>query len=317
MLQIGDRGMPIADRCDILGILFSKKGFPMRLCRFGDGKLGLVQGGMVRDVSAALAVLPAVRYPFPAHDLFIENIDKVMEAVNKLAAEAPSVPLDAVQLHSPVANPSKIIGAPVNYQKHLDEVRSDAELHYDNQAHTAVIHKTGLFLKACSSLAGPSEGIALRKLDRRNDHEVELAVIIGKRANNVSSADALKYVAGYSIGLDVTIRGPEERSLRKSPDSYAVLGPWLVSADEIPDPGNLNLKISVNGEQRQNSNTKYMILGVPQLIEFASAFYTLNPGDVIMTGTPEGVSPIQPGDHILATIDGIGSMRVDVRAANE
>jgi 2-keto-4-pentenoate hydratase/2-oxohepta-3-ene-1,7-dioic acid hydratase in catechol pathway len=91
----------------------------------------------------------------------------------------------------------------------------------------------------------------------------------------------------------------------------------LVSADEIPDPGNLNLKISVNGEQRQNSNTKYMILGVPQLIEFASAFYTLNPGDVIMTGTPEGVSPIQPGDHILATIDGIGSMRVDVRAANE
>src|SRR5215471_6264351 len=87
------------------GILFSKKGFPMRLCRFGDGKLGLVKGGIVRDVSAALAVLPAFRYPFPAHDVFIENIEKVMEAVNKLAAEAPSVPLDAVQLHSPVANP--------------------------------------------------------------------------------------------------------------------------------------------------------------------------------------------------------------------
>ena len=143
----------------------------MRLCRFGDRKLGLVEGGIVRDVSGALAVLPAVRYPFPGHDLFIESIDNVMEAVNKLASEAPSVPLDAVRLHSPVANPSKIIGAPVNYQKHLDEVRSDAELHYDNQAHTAVIHKTGLFLKACSSLAGPSEGIALRKLDRRNDHD--------------------------------------------------------------------------------------------------------------------------------------------------
>src|SRR5262249_2187187 len=149
-------------------------------------------------------------------------------------------------------------------------------------------------LKACSALAGPSEGIVLRKLDRRNDHEVELSVIIGKRANNVSSAEALRYVAGYAIGLDLTIRGPEDRSMRKSADSYAVLGPWLVTADEIPDPGDLNLKISVNGEERQNSSTKYMILGVPELIEFASSFYTLNPGDVIMTGTPEGVSPIQP-----------------------
>jgi 2-keto-4-pentenoate hydratase/2-oxohepta-3-ene-1,7-dioic acid hydratase in catechol pathway len=89
----------------------------------------------------------------------------------------------------------------------------------------------------------------------------------------------------------------------------------LVTTDEIPDPGNLNLKISVNGEERQNSNTRYMILGVPQLIEFASAFYTLNPGDVIVTGTPEGVSPIEPGDTIVATIEKIGSMEVKVRAA--
>ena len=220
-----------------------------------------------------------------------------------------------LRLLSPVANPSKIVGAPVNYQKHLDEVRSDAQLHHDNQAHTAVIQKIGLFLKASSALAGPADGIALRKLDRRNDHEVELAVVIGKRANNVSRSEALKYVAGYAIGLDVTIRGPEERSLRKSADTYAVLGPWLVTADEIPNPGDLNLKISVNGEQRQNSNTRYMILGVPELIEFASAFYTLLPGDVIMTGTPEGVSPIQPDDNIVATIEKIGSMEVKVRAA--
>src|SRR5262249_25443288 len=144
----------------------------------------------------------------------------------------------------------------------------------------------------------------------------ELAVVIGKRANNVSRADALKYVAGYTIGLDLTIRGPEERSLRKSPDSYAVLGPWLVTADEIPNPGNLNLRISVNGEERQNSNTKYLILGVPELIEYASSFYTLNPGDVIITGTPEGVSPIQPGDVITACIEKIGTMEVKVRLAS-
>jgi 2-keto-4-pentenoate hydratase/2-oxohepta-3-ene-1,7-dioic acid hydratase in catechol pathway len=287
----------------------------MRFCRFGDARLGLVNDSDVRDVTAALDVLPPYKYPFPQYDLFIANLDKITDRVRTLTRNSPSVPLKDVRLLSPVANPSKIIGAPVNYQTHLDEVRGDAHLHHDNQAHMAVIQKTGLFLKACSALVGPSEGIALRKLDRRNDHEVELAVVIGKRANNVSSADALSYVAGYAIGLDLTIRGPEERSLRKSADSYAVLGPWLVTADEIPNPGNLNLKISVNGEERQNSNTKYMVLGVPELIEFASAFYTLNPGDVIMTGTPEGVSPIQPGDHIQATIENIGTMEVSVRAA--
>jgi len=287
----------------------------MRFCRFGVGRLGLVENSAVRDVTTALDLLPSYRYPFPPYDLFVANLDKIMNRARTIAPSSPSMPLTSLQLLSPVANPSKIIGAPVNYQKHLDEVRSDAQLHHDNQAHTAVIHKTGLFLKASSALVGPSEGIALRKLDRRNDHEVELAVIIGTRANNVSRDDALKYVAGYAIGLDLTIRGPEERSLRKSADSYAVLGPWLVTADEIPDPGNLNLKISVNGEERQNSNTKFMILDVPELIEFASAFYTLNPGDVIMTGTPEGVSPIQPGDSILATIEQIGTMEVKVRAA--
>src|SRR5438552_9891412 len=287
----------------------------MRFCRFGDGRLGLVEESHVRDVTAALDALPVYRYPFPQHDLFIANLDKIMDRVRTIAGGSPSVPLKDVQLLSPVANPSKIIGAPVNYQKHLDEVRSDAQLHHDNQAHLAVIQKTGLFLKACSALVGPSEGIALRKLDRRNDHEVELAVVIGKSISNASSADALAAVAGYAIGLDITIRGPEERSLRKSPDSYAVLGPWLVTADEIPDPGALDLRIAVNGEERQHSNTRYLILGVAELIEYASSFYTLHPGDVIITGTPEGVSPIQPGDVVSASIERIGTMDVTVRAA--
>src|SRR5262249_36167673 len=119
----------------------------------------------------------------------------------------------------------------------------------------------------------------------------------------------------HRLALDLTIRGPEERSLRKSADTYAVLGPWLVTADEISNPGNLNLKISVNGEERQNSNTRYMILGVPELIEFAAAFYTLHPGDVIMTGTAEGVSKIQPGENIRGTIKKIGKMEVKVPPA--
>ncbi len=287
----------------------------MRFCRFGDGRLGLVEDSLIRDVTAALDVLPAYRYPLPPYDVFIANLDRVAERARAIANSSPQLPVSGLNFLSPVANPSKVIGAPVNYQKHLEEVRNDARLHHGNQAHSAPIHQMGLFLKASSSLVGPGEGIALRKLGRRNDHEVELAVVIGKRANNVPAGEAMKYVAGYAIGLDITVRGPEERSLRKSPDGYAVLGPWLVTTDEILNPGELNLKIAVNGEERQNSNTKYMILGVPQLIEFASAFYTLNPGDVILTGTPEGVSPIQPGDTVVATIEKIGTMEVKVRAA--
>src|SRR5216117_3302471 len=125
----------------------------MRLCRFGDGRLGLVEGSNVIDVTAALDVLPAYKYPFPAHDMFIANLDRVAERAHGLAKTSAAVPLNRLSLLSPVANPSKIMGAPVNYQKHLDEVRTDAQLHHDNQAHMAVIHKTGLFLKATTALA--------------------------------------------------------------------------------------------------------------------------------------------------------------------
>ena len=287
----------------------------MRFCRFGEDRLGLVEGSQVRDVTAALDVLPEYRYPLPRVDQFIANLDKISERVKSIAADSPLLDLEGLKLLSPVANPSKIVGAPVNYQKHIDEAKADAGINFGNPAHLAPIQKIGVFLKACSSLVGPGEGIALRKLDRRNDHEVELAVVMGKAANNVSAADALDYVAGYAIGLDLTIRGPEERCLRKSPDSYAVLGPWMVTVDEIDDPNNLNLKITVNGEVRQDSNTNLMIMSVRQLIEYASSFYTLQPGDIIITGTPEGVSPIVPGDTIVATIEKIGSMEVAVRAA--
>jgi len=286
----------------------------MRICRFGEGQLGLVEGNTVRDVTAALDVLPSYRYPFPARDVLYANWGKFLHRVKELAPSASSIALGGLKLLSPVANPTKIIAAPVNYQKHLTEVKGDAAIHQGNVAHTLTIQKAGLFLKANSSLVGPGEGIALRHLDRRNDHEVELALVIGKQASQVSKENALDYVAGYAIGLDITIRGTEDRSFRKSPDTYTVLGPWLVTPDEIGDPGQLDLRIFVNGEQRQDSNTKYMILSVPELIELASSFYTLYPGDIISTGTPEGVSPIVPGDRISATVEKIGTMEVEVRA---
>jgi 2-keto-4-pentenoate hydratase/2-oxohepta-3-ene-1,7-dioic acid hydratase in catechol pathway len=289
----------------------------MRLARFDDNRLGLVEGRpgdqYVRDVTAALDVLPAVRYPVPAGDLLIANLDAVIAAARPIAPDSPIIKLKDVVLRSPVANPGKVVAAPVNYEKHLDEVRGDEGLHHDNTITT--IHRAGLFLKAASSVVGAGDGIALDMLDRRSDHEVELAVVIGRRARRVQRKDALEYVAGYCIGFDITIRGSEERSLRKSVDTYTVLGPYLVTADEVGSPDDLDLSLSVGGELRQQSNTRYLIKKVAELIEYATAFYTLFPGDILMTGTPEGVAPIYPGDTIEATISRIGSMRVGVRAA--
>ena len=287
----------------------------MRLCRFGNGRLGVVAQDVVHDVTEALDVLPRVRYPLPPGDLLISNLPAVRARIESLIASAPAFPAGSLRLLSPVANPGKLVAAPVNYQRHLDEVRADGNLHHNTAGHTITIQSAGLFLKATSSLVGPGEGIAVRMPERRTDHEIELAVVIGKVTQNVSRAEALSCVAGYAIGLDITIRGTEDRSFRKSPDSYSVLGPWLVTADEIPNPGDLDLQITVNGKQRQKSNTRYLILSVPELIELASSFYTLHPGDVIYTGTPEGVSPIESGDEIVATIARIGTMRVQVRAA--
>ena len=285
----------------------------MILCQFDDNRLGVVKDGMVRDVTSVLDALPSQRYPYPMGDVFIASLPGLRENLASAAALAQPTPVSKVRLLSPVANPSKIVGAPVNYKKHLDEVVANPELHYQSKIHTQEIHKTGLFLKASTSMIGASQDVVIRHMDRRTDHEVELGVIIGKRAKSVSSKDALNFVAGYCIGLDITVRGTEERSLRKSLDTYTVLGPWLVTADELPDPSSVDLSITVNGELRQKGNTRDLILGVPELIEFATSFYTLLPGDVLLTGTPEGVAPIVPGDVMHARVAGVGEMSVRVR----
>jgi 2,4-didehydro-3-deoxy-L-rhamnonate hydrolase len=275
--------------------------------------LGLVRADRVHDVTAALSDLPAHRYPLPRVDPVIAHLDDLRPAFDALASKAPPLPLADVKLLSPVANPGKIVAAPVNYAKHLEEARADAAIHHQNQIQE--IQRVGLFLKATSSLVGAGEGVAIRHPERRNDHEVELAVVIGKAADRVTSAAALDHIAGYCIGLDMTIRGPEERSLRKSLDTFTVLGPWMVTRDELPDPTAIGLSIRVNGEVRQSANTRDLVIGVADLIAYASSFYTLMPGDVLLTGTPEGVGPVEQGDVMEADIDHIGSMTVRVRAA--
>jgi 2,4-diketo-3-deoxy-L-fuconate hydrolase len=284
----------------------------VKLCRFNDNRLGIVLGDQVADVTPALESLPTCSWPLPVGDLLIANLDRLHPTLDKLSQFAPRVPIASIRLLSPVANPSKIIGAPVNYQKHIDEAKADKQINVGNEVKT--IDYYGLFLKANSSLIGASQAIEIAQADRRHDHEGELGVVIGKDCRNVTRANALNYVAGYAIALDMTVRGSEDRSFRKSLDTYSVLGPWLVTRDEIADPGVLDLWLTVNGQPRQRTNTRHLIYDVPRLIEYASSFYTLHPGDIIMTGTPEGVGPVVPGDVIDVGIESIGQMQVKVVA---
>jgi 2-keto-4-pentenoate hydratase/2-oxohepta-3-ene-1,7-dioic acid hydratase in catechol pathway len=285
----------------------------MKLCRFDDDRLGLVQDDEVLDVTPALAAIPEQRWPLVHGDPLILHLKKVLAAAKKLAPKAKRKALAKVKLLSPVANPGKIIAAPINYNDHIAESVKDPGIAHGRTNIQKGIGEWGLFLKATSSLIGFGEEIRLRWPERRNDHEVELALVIGKQGNKIPREKALEHVCGYAIGLDMTVRGPELQCFRKSIDTYAVLGPWLATADEVGDPNNLDLSIAVNGELKQSSNTQYLVYDVERLIEFGSSMYTLYPGDIIMTGTPAGVSPVKPGDRLHAYVEGVGE--ADVRIA--
>jgi len=285
----------------------------MKICLFDNDRLGVVEGDVVRDVTPVLDRLPAYRGILPRHDPLVAAFPDLMPAMRDAARTAPSKPVSAVRFLPPVAKPGKIVAAPVNYRAHLDEAIAEPETF--SRAHVRQIQESGLFLKATSSIIGTSDPVRLRHTDRRNDHEIELVAIIGKAGTNIAEGDALSHVAGYTLGLDMTLRGPEERSFRKSGDSYTVLGPWMVTADEFGDPGDVDVALEVNGEPRQRANTRDLILSVRDLIVFASSFYTLHPGDVLMTGTPEGVGPVRPGDVMRASVGRVATVEVRVEAA--
>jgi 2-keto-4-pentenoate hydratase/2-oxohepta-3-ene-1,7-dioic acid hydratase in catechol pathway len=286
----------------------------MKLCRFDHDRLGLVTTDelAVIDVTPALEALPVLKWPLPYGDPMIAHLDELRPRIAECGLTGRRLPMEAIRFDSPVATPSKIIAAPVNYAKHLDEARADQGINFGVAPKR--IDQYGLFLKASSSLVGASYGVYLPTTERRIDHELELAVVIGRSGRDIARSQAMRYVAGYALALDMTIRGEEDRSWRKSYDSFAVLGPWLVTADEIADPGTIDLSLVIGGHSRQAANTRDLIFDVPRLIEYASATYTLHPGDIIMTGTPEGVGPVAAGDIMQCSMSLIGSMSVAVHA---
>lgn len=274
----------------------------MNICRFNDDRVGLVRGTGVHDVTDLIGVSPE---PVLAARKLLKSIS------DQDLARTSALPLGSVTLLSPIRSPGKILAAPDNYRAHTAEMQADNTASFGRVP--MPLDKAGLFLKAVSSLVGPSAGVTRRFPARRTDYEVELVAIIGAEATDIDAARALDIVAGYAIGLDITVRGPEDRSFRKSLDTYTVVGPWMTSADDIPDPQILTMSLQVNGALKQKTVLTDMITDVRGLIAYASTFATLRPGDMIFTGTPSGVGPIQGGDVMLAEIERIGRMQVAVR----
>lgn len=278
----------------------------MRLCRFDDG-YGLIQGEEVIDITHFVPLIDGKR----DGDRLILALPSLRTLTARDFAQAKRYRLIDIRLLSPISKPSKILAAPNNYKDHTAEMLADPTALHSGRL--ATMAEAGLFMKATTSLVGPSEGITIRFPERRTDHEVELVAIIGESiAQPMDAAQVSCLIAGYSIGLDITLRGPEERSLRKSIDSYTVLGPALVTADEAGDLSKAAMKLSVNGMLRQSTTLSDMIFDALEQISYASQFYTLLPGDLFYTGTPAGVGPIKPGDIIHAEIDNLGTLDVSV-----
>ena len=291
----------------------------MRLCRFAGERLGLVENGSVKDVTAAIDAIANRRWPLPPGDPLVANLPALTARINDLAPSAPRLALTDVALQSPITSPSKIMAAPANYRLHVEVDVKDpainAGVHLQQlEGVERPVEKLGLFLKATSSLIGPADGVHVIWPERRTDYEVELVAVIGREGRNIAAGDAMAHIAGYCVGLDMTVRGAEDRSFRKSADSYTVIGPYFTTADEIADPHKLALWLTLNGKERQRSSTAAMTVAIPRLIEIASAVYTLYPGDLLFTGTPEGVGAVAPGDTIVAGCEGLGEFTVAVSA---
>jgi 2-keto-4-pentenoate hydratase/2-oxohepta-3-ene-1,7-dioic acid hydratase in catechol pathway len=283
----------------------------MKLAVFNDHRVGIVEGELIYDVTSAVPD-PGSAWPPVYMSRLIAQWEDRRPALLAARSRAVGQPLTAVTLMAPNPCPVQVLAAPVNYRKHIGEIGARSVSKGKSPS------EMGFFLKASASIVGPAGSIVLPKAStRRFDHESELAVIIGKRARNVARADAMSHVFGYACLIDVTMRlepgvAEEERVTRKSFETFTPFGPWIVTADEIPDPHNLRNQLWINDELRQDANTSALIVDIPGLIELASSVVTLNPGDVIATGTPEGVGPMHVGDHVRIEIEGVGSMTLPV-----
>ncbi|MBE99126.1 fumarylacetoacetate hydrolase family protein [Flavobacterium coralii] len=293
-------------------------------------RLGFVEGEMIVDAEKLGHIKQS---PLPDNmldfiDLGIDGINHAIQLLNTATKEELldcSIPMGNATLMAPIPKPRKnIFGIGLNYTEHVAESARTLDTSKELPQEPVV------FSKPTSAVIGPEENIIHnQKITKQLDYEVELAVIIGKRGKNVPKEEAMDYVYGYTVINDISARDCRRAGqwiVSKGQDTFAPMGPVLVTKADIEDPHNLNLSLKLNGEQRQSSNTKYMLFNINDLIHDLSTVFTLEPGDIIATGTPAGVgagmtpqSFMWPGDVVEATVEGIGTLRnyvVDSEAAN-
>ncbi|WP_402463883.1 fumarylacetoacetate hydrolase family protein [Isoptericola aurantiacus] len=276
----------------------------MKIARFrvadGPVRLGRVDGDTVTDLSDVPGVGSSLRAILPELDSLRATIETASGAVH---------PLSDVVLEAPVDDPQKYLGIGMNYAAHAEEAR---------QAGVPVPENQMWFNKQVSCIVGPYADVERPAVSEQLDYEVELAVVIGRRCRHVSRDDAAGVVGGYLVANDVSVRDwLAKRSptftLGKSFDTHGPLGPWLTTADEVPDPHDLELSLTVNGEERQRARTDDLIYDIYDQIEYLTTVMTLMPGDILATGTPAGIgaptgSWLKPGDVVRASVEGLGSL---------
>jgi 2-keto-4-pentenoate hydratase/2-oxohepta-3-ene-1,7-dioic acid hydratase in catechol pathway len=291
----------------------------------GAAQAGIVTEGLIFDIQGSSNKLGLSRFKEP---LIVDSIlsggllAPLIQSREKLISAGTGRQILSVRLLSPIISPEKILLVAINYVSHgREQGRSPPQAPY-------------FFTKFRNTLIGPDEPVLLPSISKQVDWEVELAVIIGKLGKNISRKNAMDYVAGYAVANDVSFRdfqnstrGPDGKTTLgldwvkgKGLDSSFPLGPYLVTKDEIADPYNLEISLSVSGQTRQRSNTREMVFKIDSLIEYVSAGMTLKPGDILSTGTPEGVAVhtgqpfLKDRDVLEGTIDGIGILRNPVKA---
>ena len=262
-----------------------KAGFGVVVGEDGVVDLGKALGGRYADLKSLLAA---------------DAIDEARE----LAGRSPDFALADVTLLPVIPNPGKIICVGLNYKTHVAETqRGDSE-------------HPSLFIRFVDSLAAHGDTVLRPAFSERFDWEGELAFVVGQGGRHIPEAQAFEHIAGYCCFNDISVRDWQRHTHQFTPGKNfpgtGPLGPLLVTRDEVPDPGQLELWLTVNGEQRQRSSTRRMVYDVPRLIEYATSFYTLYPGDLIFSGTPEGVGPVKPGDEIRAGIERVGEFAIRV-----
>ncbi len=302
----------------------------MRLALFDDYRLAVVDGDQLADVTDALDEHDA-EWPWVFVPRTIMNFERLRPKIEALLPGARRVPLSQARLLPPVPAPSKIVAAASNYRAHVAEMTQYfAEGRFGTTNAGPMALQSGLsnvpgrppgergevFLKAPSSITGPGQTIVLPDTvpGKEVHHEPELAAVMGRRCHRVSPSQALDYVFGYLALLDITVRGDGDRSRRKSYDTFTPIGPWIVLKEEVPNPQDLGIKLWVNNELRQDARTAEMIETLAEIIEYASYCYTLMPGDIVTTGSPDGVAPIKDGDVVKIEIERIGTFTMDVEA---